>query len=115
MGSGMKINGAEFKEWYEHHLPKGFSLEGTAFLIFDRSGGWAIGDADIIDTAAAGYLVWDGDPEDNPSPRGLSATKAIREWKRADSEKVLMIAVPSSREDEIHAALTKLDVKILSK
>lgn len=110
----MKISGLEYKRWYEQHFPAGFRID-HAMKETRRNGEWLIADDELLDSNALGVLIWDGEPEQDPTGgRGMKVTTAIRNARRLDTDTLLLVQVPKSRHREALELLKTLDARVLT-
>ena len=113
----MKVSGHEVKAWHQwffENNPHGYEFQYAAQTI--RQGDeWQVRDEDVIDTADLGHLVWEGDPDADPTRgRPLSVTKSIRTWKVARSSDVVCVELPRERRDELIQVLKAWGARVLT-
>ena len=113
----MKVSGYEVKAWrswfFEHH-PTGYEIQHAVKEIGTEDN-WRISDEDVVDTSELGFLVWEGDPDTDPT-RGkpLSLTKAIRMWKLSNSSDVVCIELPRTNREELLQVLKTWGARVLT-
>lgn len=110
----MKISGLEYKTWFARHFPRGFRIE-HATLETRRDDEWLIADTDLLDSNRLGALIWDGDPDQDPTGgRGMTVTKAIREARTQDPERFLLVSVPKEQKQTAIELMKQIGGKILN-
>lgn len=111
----MKITGKEYKNWYENHKPENFSIEYQT-IETRQNDEWIIEDNQILDSNRLGGLIWDGDPENDPTGgRGITITKAIKESRKQDNSRTLLIEIPAKNQQEFIKLIKDNGGKIITK
>jgi hypothetical protein len=104
------VTGRNAKTWKNEAFPEGFELVGTLVAIDE------LDDDAVVTAGDLGVLVWTGDPDLDPTGgRGISASRALRDFLREDGFSIVSVALPKGREREILDTIVALGGKPLRK
>jgi len=111
----MKVAGLEYRLWRHSAFPAGFRIE-HATVEAERNGDILLADDELVDAGRLGVLVWDGDPDLDPTGgRGLTVSKALREARRQSHDAVLLVSAPRAALEDIARFVAERDGRILNR
>lgn len=104
-----KITGAEFRDFYQNHWPKGSWHEDEEYQIEAEDGTFLIADDEVLDLEKMGYVVY---PNRGGQDEHRSFSEVWDEWKAQTPEiSVLSWRVPAEKLDEVNAFMSSLGVE----
>lgn len=103
---GLKITGAEFRDFYQNHWPKGYWHEDAEYEIEDDHGVFILADDAILDVEKLGYL------DNGKKGETKSFAEAWQEFvgARPDVE-ILSFKVPAAQVTAFLAAAAQLGLE----
>lgn len=102
------ITGAEFRDFYDNHWPKGSWHEDAEYEIEDEEGKWLLGDDQILELSRLGYIVNPKGDRDVWTP----FAEAWDAWRNeAPRLQVMTWRVPAELADDVAACMAERGIE----
>lgn len=103
------ITGAEFRDFYRNHWPKGCWHEDAEYEIEDEdTGDYVLPDDAVLDLKRLGYVVKPGEPTDT----WLAFEDVWDEWKgKASADEIMTWRVPAGLRSQVVEFMDRLGLR----